>query len=299
MANGDTQISAEEFAAKVKAQYPDYAHIPDQELTAKMLQKYPEYAPKVMAPGVAESRKQFTNAPMPTSFGASVAAKAAPGLLATKESAAADIKKGQAEAVAERNKPAWQHAIDATAMLGGPAAIRAIPSAAQAGEAIAGVERLAAHEAVHMHGVIDALDRALQLGERGNQAPKVINDLRKAIDAAPRLDTAGGATPFLAFKEARDFFSSLSRQSSAEVANMTGPMKRQVVEVYLEMGKRLSEAAKRVGPEVAKTLKSAIKEYSRAQGIANRAEKVQDLAWKAILTGAVGAAGYRVFEALK
>lgn len=57
MPNGDKLLSAEEFAAKVKAKYPDYAGVPDQELTAKILQKYPEYSSAVMSPGVAEARK--------------------------------------------------------------------------------------------------------------------------------------------------------------------------------------------------------------------------------------------------
>src|SRR5438445_280324 len=57
MPNGQQKLlSAEEFAAKVKAKYPDYAHVPDQELTTKILAKYPEYSEKVMAPGVAEAR---------------------------------------------------------------------------------------------------------------------------------------------------------------------------------------------------------------------------------------------------
>jgi hypothetical protein len=52
------QLSAEEFAAKVKQQYPAYAHVPNQELTAKILEKYPEYGDRVMAPGVAEARQE-------------------------------------------------------------------------------------------------------------------------------------------------------------------------------------------------------------------------------------------------
>jgi hypothetical protein len=43
----DPQMSSSEFAAKIKAKYPDYASIPDTELIAKMITKYPEYRDKV------------------------------------------------------------------------------------------------------------------------------------------------------------------------------------------------------------------------------------------------------------
>ena len=39
-----TKISAVEFAAKIKAKYPEYQDISDVELAQKMVAKYPEYA---------------------------------------------------------------------------------------------------------------------------------------------------------------------------------------------------------------------------------------------------------------
>lgn len=54
MPNG--MLSAEEFAGKIKAAYPDYASVPDQELTAKILQKYPDYQSQVLPPGAAQAR---------------------------------------------------------------------------------------------------------------------------------------------------------------------------------------------------------------------------------------------------
>jgi hypothetical protein len=38
-----TKISAVEFAAKIKAKYPEYQDISDVELAQKMVAKYPEY----------------------------------------------------------------------------------------------------------------------------------------------------------------------------------------------------------------------------------------------------------------
>lgn len=70
MADDTPQLSAEDFAAKVKAKYPDYQNVPDQELTAKILQKYPDYSSSVMAPGVAEARQRMgglVQPPAPTS----------------------------------------------------------------------------------------------------------------------------------------------------------------------------------------------------------------------------------------
>jgi hypothetical protein len=40
-------LSITEFAAKIKAKYPDYADIDDNELTRRMIEKYPDYAPMV------------------------------------------------------------------------------------------------------------------------------------------------------------------------------------------------------------------------------------------------------------
>src|SRR6266851_9141840 len=67
--------------------------------------------------------------------------------------------------------------------VGAAGAARAIPSAERAGALIGKAEQAAAGEAVHLHDVTDIVDRALQLGERGHTTPKVINDLKKAIDA--------------------------------------------------------------------------------------------------------------------
>lgn len=40
-------LSIQEFAAKIKAKYPDYANVPDEELTTRIVEKYPDYAPMV------------------------------------------------------------------------------------------------------------------------------------------------------------------------------------------------------------------------------------------------------------
>jgi hypothetical protein len=40
-------LSTAEFAARIKAEYPDYASVPDEELTRRVLAKYPEYRQQV------------------------------------------------------------------------------------------------------------------------------------------------------------------------------------------------------------------------------------------------------------
>lgn len=46
----DTKLTSAEFAAKIKAKYPQYVTIPDDELTEKIISKHPEYADKVALP---------------------------------------------------------------------------------------------------------------------------------------------------------------------------------------------------------------------------------------------------------
>src|SRR6266550_60989 len=46
----ETKLTSAEFAAKIKAKYPQYAAIPDDELTEKIVSKHPEYADKVALP---------------------------------------------------------------------------------------------------------------------------------------------------------------------------------------------------------------------------------------------------------
>jgi len=168
------------------------------------------------------------------------------------------------------------------------AVAKAIPSASRAGAAIGAVEKAAAGEAVHLHGITEIVDRALELDSRGHTAPKVIKDLQKAMEVAPRVDAAGGAKPFLTFQQARDFYSALTKLTPEEFGRTSGKMKGQLVELAIKMGERITEAAERVGKS--KELKGAMKEYERAKRIAERVEKVTEIAWKAILTGAVGGA---------
>ena len=66
-------LSVEQFAAKIKAKYPDYASVPDDELAKKIVEKYPEYrtqvsldpAPVGELPGSTPRLRQAVGAPEP------------------------------------------------------------------------------------------------------------------------------------------------------------------------------------------------------------------------------------------
>lgn len=53
----DPLLTPTEFAQQIKAQYPDYAAVPDAELAAKMLEKYPEYRDRVRPPDVTATNE--------------------------------------------------------------------------------------------------------------------------------------------------------------------------------------------------------------------------------------------------
>lgn len=50
------QLTAAQFAASIKAKYPDYANVPDDELTTKILAKYPEYRERVNVQPATDER---------------------------------------------------------------------------------------------------------------------------------------------------------------------------------------------------------------------------------------------------
>lgn len=64
MATIAQKLSSKDFAAKIKAKYPDYASIPDDELTQKMLDKFPEYRDTVEV----SPQSPFPVAPVPESL---------------------------------------------------------------------------------------------------------------------------------------------------------------------------------------------------------------------------------------
>src|SRR6478609_2008179 len=59
MADPQQKLTATEFAQRIKAQYPDYAEVPDDVLAAKMLDKYPEYRDRVITPDFSVKNEPY------------------------------------------------------------------------------------------------------------------------------------------------------------------------------------------------------------------------------------------------
>ena len=57
----EPKLSAADFAAQIKAKYPEYQSVDDSTLVAKMLEKYPVYADRVEAPGASPVVKKKDN----------------------------------------------------------------------------------------------------------------------------------------------------------------------------------------------------------------------------------------------
>lgn len=60
-----TQVSPQEFAAKVKAKYPVYANVPDDQLVEKITAKYPQYKSQIKQAAAAPKQNQWDNAQKP------------------------------------------------------------------------------------------------------------------------------------------------------------------------------------------------------------------------------------------
>jgi len=131
--------------------------------------------------------------------------------------------------------------------------------------------------------------RAMDLNERGNNAPRVVKQLLKR--------TTEPEAPPLTYKEARDFGSSLSRMSSHEAQRMTPAMKAQVSQLAKAFSGDTQAAAEAVGR--GDDFVKAMRDYSRASRNAEIAKKVAK--WGGAATaGAVGLEGaHRLLKAFQ
>lgn len=85
-------LSVQEFAAKVKAKYPEYQSLADDDLARRIVAKYPEYEGQVsLAPSVAEKAQQhlavLKNAPAEKTFGGGLYDSTIGGFVDTAKSA--------------------------------------------------------------------------------------------------------------------------------------------------------------------------------------------------------------------
>ena len=61
--------SPQEFAASIKAKYPQYAEIPDDELVTRILDKHPVYRDRVSQPQAAPAEVATPEAPQSMGLG--------------------------------------------------------------------------------------------------------------------------------------------------------------------------------------------------------------------------------------
>jgi hypothetical protein len=173
------------------------------------------------------------------------------------------------------------------AMIGGApvakGAYNAIPRAARAGEKFQQVSAAAKDVVVETKEIGDAALRIYQLSERGGSMPKAVRDLLKRV--------TDPAKPGMAYPEARDFASNISRLSADEMQRLTPVMKREVAQLSAALNKANAEAAKAAGKGA--EYKSAMREYAKAKQLSDAMDVVIKRAKQAALPAAgLGGAAY-------
>lgn len=155
-----------------------------------------------------------------------------------------------------------------------------IPTRAKAAEKFKQVMGKVGSEPVDIARPGDSALRIAQLAERGGSMPKVVRDLlKRATDPAK---------PDIDYREARDFYSNISRLSADEMQRLTPVMKRELGELRSTLDRALSQAAARGGQE--RAYRAAMREYAVASRIREFAEKAAK--WGAGIAGAGTAYGW-------
>lgn len=160
------------------------------------------------------------------------------------------------------------------ALKGLSAAVAAVPTRARAGQKFQQVMQAVGDKPVDIARTGDAALRISQLAERGGSMPKAIRDfLRRATDPSK-----GDIT----YKEARDFYSNISRLSADEAKRLTPVVRKELGDLRVALDQALAKTAASGGQE--RVYRAAMREYriaSRTRELAGQLAK-----WGA---GAVGA----------
>ena len=146
---------------------------------------------------------------------------------------------------------------------GGPVAakaINAIPRRARAAAKFQEVSAAAKDIPVETKEMGDAALRIFELSQRGGTLPKAVSDLLKRLTAPPKPGLS--PKPAMAYPEARDFASNISRLSADEMQRLTPVMKREIANLRVVLNKANAEAAKAAGKGA--EYKSAMREYAKA-----------------------------------
>lgn len=183
-------------------------------------------------------------------------------------------------------------AVAEMAIGGGPvvkSALKAIPTRAKAGEKFQSVMGAAKAIPIDVGDVGDAALRIQQLAERGGSMPLAVRKLLNRITDPEKAP--------MAYEEARDFASNISRLSANEFGRLTPAVAREVANLRVVLNKANAMAAKQAGK--ADEYASAMKEYSNAMRIRGMVNSAADGAKKAVLPASMVGAGYWLTKQLE
>lgn len=312
-------MTPEQFAQKIKAQYPVYANIPDAELAAKMIEKYPVYrsqiaeaapaaAPKTTGSGLGVMESAFQTA---KDFGAGALKGAAHTALDLGEamhaipyvSTAVDTLYG----TPGLSKGAFEQArkdtayTNTTQRVGGAAetvgellvpvgeAAKAVPTAARAGAKFLSVAARANTLPVDVAEAGNIALRINQLAERGTTMPSPVRKFLLRI-----TDPDKGQ---MTYEEGRDFATAIGKLSVNEAQRLTPVVAREVASLSAAINKMNAGAAIRAGKGAEYV--QAMNQYAKAMRIRNTVHAALEGAKKAVPYATAGGATYYLTKQLQ
>lgn len=156
------------------------------------------------------------------------------------------------------------------------AGVRALPSAARAGQKFQSVMAAAKDIPIDVAGPGNVALRIGELAERGASMPKAVNDFLKYATNPQK--------PPMDYKVARDFASNIGRLSAKEVSRLNPVMQKHVADLSVALNESIVKAAQAAGK--ADEYVAAMNEYRKAM-------QLRDFVKKAIpIAAAGGAASY-------
>ena len=165
-------------------------------------------------------------------------------------------------------------------------AARVMPTRAKAGLKFQEVMRAVGDKSVDIARPGDAALRITELAERGSAMPKVVRDfLRRSTDPGK-----GDIT----YKEARDFYSNISRLSADEMKRLSPVIKRELGGLRESLKEALAKTAASGGKE--RVYRSAMREYAVASKLRELAEKGVKIAATGLGAGAALKAGQAILD---
>jgi hypothetical protein len=164
---------------------------------------------------------------------------------------------------------------------GGKAAVEAIPTATRAAGKFQEVMSAARHVPIDITGPGDVALRISELAERGGSMPMAVNKfLRRVTDPEK---------PAMAYEEARDFASNISRLSANEFQRLTPAVAREVAGLRVALNKAVGDAAAKAGK--GREYAEAMSEYAKAKRLHGIIDDVVTGAKKALPYAGAAAAG--------